>query len=85
MARTRNAQNGRLEEALAILIQNQAAFVAQLRETDREQIELQRKIDERFLRIETLLLEHSRILAEHTRILQRLPEEVREKISFKSQ
>jgi hypothetical protein len=84
MARAKQQGNGRLEEALATLIQNQAAFVAQLHQRDREMAELQRVNSERFARIESILLEHSRILAEHTRILERLPEAVREKIGFKA-
>jgi DNA repair ATPase RecN len=62
MARARNRTNGRLEEALATLlqnqatlVQNQAAFVAQLRERDREMIEMQRRfarIDERFAQVD---------------------------------
>lgn len=44
----RPKSNGRLEEAMALLIQNQAAFVAQLSRTD-ERIA---RSDERFARIE---------------------------------
>ena len=39
--------------------------------------------DERFARIEAILLDHSRILADHTAILQALPEAVRERMGFK--
>jgi serine phosphatase RsbU (regulator of sigma subunit) len=91
MARTKQEKNGRLEEALATLLQNQAAlvqnqtsFVTQLRERDREMTELQRINSERFARIEAILLDHSRILAEHGRILERLPDAVRDKIGFKA-
>ena len=87
----RNAHNGRLEEAIAMLVQtqatfvqNQAAFQAQLSETEREN-------SKRFARIEAILMEHSRILAEHSRILEelpetlaQLPEAVRQKIGFKA-
>ena len=84
MARTRNQGNGRLEEAIAILFQNQAAFLARIAEMDRRTAEMDRINSERFGRIEALLLEHSRILAEHTRILQALPETIRQKIGFKT-
>jgi len=84
MARAKNQKNGRLEEALATLIQNQAAFVAQLYQRDREMAELQRINSERFARIEAILLDHSRILAEHGRILERLPDVVRDKIGLKA-
>src|SRR5436190_21431906 len=80
MARARKPSNGRLEEAIALLLQNQAAFLARASETDRVLAETQRsmdatqrRIDERFARIEALLLEHNRIL-------QALPERIREKI-----
>ncbi len=78
MARSRrNGSHDRLEEAMALLINNQAAFVAQLRENDRLRAELKRESDERFARIEALLLEHNRILTA-------LPDAIREKIGFKA-
>ena len=62
--------NGNLEQAMALLIQNQAAFmsafIAQLSRTEA-----------RFDNIERLLAEHHRILVE-------LPEAIREKIGFKA-
>jgi len=88
MARARSSDNGhsRLEEAMALLINNQAAFVARMAEAD-----------QRFARIEALLADHSRVLGEHSRILaehsqafaemthllQGLPEVIRDKIGFK--
>jgi hypothetical protein len=90
MARARNHQNGRLEEAMATLLQNQALFVAQMAETNRRMDERFARMDERFVRMderfarmEAILVQHSQILNEHTRILQTLPEAVREKIGFK--
>ena len=85
MARKGTPSNGhdRLSEALAILIQNQAAFVAAQRETDRLHSQYERESAERFARIETQMAQIMRVLAEHGRILERLPEAVREKISFK--
>ena len=70
--------NGRLEEAMALLIQNQAAFVGQLRETDNRMAAMERVNAERFARIETLLLEHNRML-------KALPDAVRQKIGFKTE
>jgi hypothetical protein len=93
VARKRTSQNGhdRLEEAMATLIQNQAAFVSQLAahdrahaELEREHLELKRQTDERFLRIEGQMAEIIRVLNEHTRQLERLTEAVREKIGFKA-
>jgi hypothetical protein len=83
MARARQSRNGRLEDALATLLQTQAsmqqtqvAFFAQMAEMKAES-------DRRFARIEAILLEHTRILQEHSRILAALPDAVREKIGFK--
>ncbi len=91
MARAKSAGNGRLEEALAslvqaqtTLVQNQAAFVARIAETDARIAEINARMaemdrinSERFARIEALLLEHNRIL-------QALPDVIREKIGFKA-
>jgi hypothetical protein len=82
MARTKNAGDGRLEEALATLIQNQAAFVARMSDIDAQMAETNRINAERFARIEALLLEHTRILQEHGRIMQALTDAIREKIGF---
>ncbi len=90
MPRPKGERNGRLDEAMALLINNQAALVAQMSEAARERAEIRRQMaeterinSERFGRIETILLDHSRILAEHGAILQRLPDAVREKMGFK--
>src|ERR1041384_6521373 len=104
MARVKNNGNGRLEEAMAKLAeeqkrqaeehgelekalrhmlqtqalhqQNQAENQRDLAESRRELSELRRQADQRFARIEAILLEH-------TRILQALPDAVREKIGYK--
>ncbi len=75
--------SGRLEEALAILIQYQAAFVPRMADIDAREAETNRLNSKRFARIEALLLEHTRILLDHSRILEALPEAVREKFGFK--
>jgi hypothetical protein len=91
MARVKDQGNGRLEEAMAnllqsqaILVQNQAAFLARAAEMDqrfaesqRDWVESQRNIKEQFSRIEAILLEHNRIL-------QALPDAIRDKIGFKA-
>jgi predicted nucleic acid-binding Zn-ribbon protein len=85
LARKGSAPNGRdrLEEALATLIQNQAAFVSQLSESgrrhaeierqhlefERRHVEYQRESAERFARIEAQIAEIIRVLAEHGRLL----------------
>jgi hypothetical protein len=90
MARARGSSNGRLEEAMALLINNQAAFnnnqtafVSRLADMDRENAQ-------RFARIEAILADHSRILGEHSRILAEvlhrldtMEQAIREKIGFK--
>lgn len=87
MARTKNQGNGhtdRLADALATLIQNEAAFVARLADTDSRLAELERINTERFARIEERFGQIEKILLEHNRILEALREAVREKIGFKA-
>jgi hypothetical protein len=83
MAKAKPTRNGRLEEAMATLlqnqaslVQNQAAFVGRMSEIDERLSKLERIMSERFARIEAILIEHSRIL-------QTLPDAIREKIGFK--
>jgi hypothetical protein len=92
--RRNKSDNGRdrLEDAIATLIQNQAAFLAQLAESklhqiqfERQHLEFERQTAERFARIEAQMAEIVRVLADHGRILERLTEAVREKIGFKGQ
>ena len=87
MARKSTASNGRdrLDEALAMLIPNQAMFVSRLAETDRLQAQFQREAAERFAHIDAQMAEIIRVLNEHSRLLERLPEAVREKSGFKAQ
>jgi hypothetical protein len=100
LARKDVAQNGhdRLEDAMATLIQNQAAFVGsqaefarrqaeserQHLEFERRHLEFERQSSERFARIEADIAAILRVLAEHSRLLERLPEAVRDKIGFKT-
>lgn len=90
MAQTKSDSNGHLDEALRDLVKSQAALNqamaarAQLQATllaDNDR--LRRQSDERFARIEAILLEHSRILTEHTRILEALPDAVRQRMGFR--
>jgi hypothetical protein len=91
MAKNVARRNGRqrLEEAMAMLVQNEAQFVARLSESDqrhaeneRLRLQYEREAAERFARIEADLAAVIRVLGEHTRMLERLPEAVREKIGF---
>lgn len=74
---------------MALLIQNQAAFVSSRAEPDRHMAEtgrlhakFEREANERFARIEAQMAEIIRVLNEHGRILERLPEAIRERIGF---
>ena len=74
------AKNGNnLQEAMALLINNQAAFVGQLGETNRRQRTIEKKLDT----IERILLRHERILLRHDRVLDEMPEAIRRKVGFK--
>jgi hypothetical protein len=99
MVQENTPQNGRdrLEEAMALLIQNQAAFVGRLAENERthldferrhleferKHLEFERETAERFARIEGQMAEIIRVLSEHGEVMQRLSDAVREKIGFK--
>jgi len=78
-------RNHKLEEAIATLIQNQAAFVAEMRERNRELAELDREMaqlkrtsDERFARIEERFGRIESMLT----ALASLPDKVKEQIAF---
>lgn len=78
MKRTRML-NGDLSQAMVLLIRNQAAFIAQLSETNREaaqvrkeMMDISRRTDERCARIESILL----------RLVEVLPEAVRDRIGI---
>ena len=84
MARAKAEGNGELRAAIQQLIQAQATLTAlqaklidDRAEMERRWEEVQRRNDERFARIEAILLEHSRIL-------RALPDAVRDKIGFKA-
>ena len=84
MAKKTVSENGhnRLEEAMALLINNQAAFLSRMADSDRRLSEIERAASERFARIERDMSAILRVLAEHSQMLERLPEAVREKIGF---
>jgi hypothetical protein len=83
MARAKNAGNGRLEDAMATLIQNQASFVARMSEIDSRMAEMNQLNTERFARIEERFARIEKLLLEHNRMLQALPDAIRDKIGFK--
>jgi hypothetical protein len=57
--------------------------IREIADLRRESGVLQRPNDERFSRIERILLDHSRVLAEHPRILGALPEAIRQKTGIR--
>jgi len=75
------ARNNHLEEAMALLIRNQAAFVEQIARNDQERLDLkewQRKAEARFEKIEQRLAQIEATLAEMPNtilqsVLQELP------------
>ena len=93
----RTHRNGTLAQAMALLVHNQAALVAQIAEINKDRVEIERRTELRFKHIEktmdemkAILVHHDQLLAEHSRILKeipeilaRLPEAVRRKIGFK--
>lgn len=76
--RTRARQSGAtlLEQAIAVLIQNQAAFLSQVPRTDRELSRIERENSQRFSRIETELEQIRNILVRHEAIINDLPEAI---------
>jgi chromosome segregation ATPase len=98
MAKKETAGNGRLEEAMAMLIQNQASFLSHMAKTDERMAktdERMAKTDERMAKTDERRAEIDReiaerfarieaLLLEHNRLLQALPEAVRAKIGFQS-
>jgi hypothetical protein len=83
--------NGTLAQEIALLIQNQAAFVAELAEANRERTAIERRTEARFRHIEktmdeikAMLIDRERVLREVYEMLKELPEAVRQKIGFKT-
>jgi hypothetical protein len=80
-------RNGTLAQAMALLIQNQAAFVSQQVESNKARAEADRRtqmMELRILHIERMIEEIRAILVRHERILKELPETLRQKIGFKT-
>jgi hypothetical protein len=67
------SSNGSLETAMALLIQNQAAFVSNRQRHEDEFTAIKREFDQ----IKAILIRHERILMD-------LPEAIRQKVGFKS-
>jgi hypothetical protein len=87
MARKGASENGheRLAEAMALLIQNQAAFLGRLADIERATSERFGRIEKDMRAMQNDMAAILRVLSEHSRLLERLPEAVRDKIGFKGQ
>ena len=72
-----------LQQAMALLIQNQAQFLSHLAEIHKRQDKHQAESDRRFARIEDELEQIKAILLRHDRVLADLPEAIRQKVGFK--
>jgi ABC-type uncharacterized transport system permease subunit len=66
------------QQNISTLQQNTLTMQAEWSEFRKQSVEVQRSIDQRFARIEALLLEHHRML-------EALPDAIRDKIGFKPQ
>jgi glutamyl/glutaminyl-tRNA synthetase len=82
MQRQTSRRSTHLEEAIALLIQTQAAFVAQLAESRRDQAESRRENDKTFAEINKKFTHIEAMLMRHERMLTDLPEVIRQKIDF---
>jgi hypothetical protein len=72
-----NGTAGSLEQAMALLIQNQASFLSTF-------LSQMTQTHERFVRIDRELEQIKAILLRHGQLLNDLPEAIRQKIGFKS-
>ena len=88
MAARKSPANNHLQEAMALLISNQAAFVEQIARNDQERLALQietkewqRKSEERFARIEAQLTQLPAKIVQA--VLDQLPR-IKKEIGFKS-
>jgi len=75
-----NRKSSLIEQAMATLLTNQAAFLSQLAENNKARAEA----DLRFARIERDLDEIKALLLRHDRVLASLADAVSRKIGFKS-
>ena len=84
MAKKNGSQGTRngLEQAMILLIQNQAAFQSQLTAVNERMDKRSARIDERFERIENDLTAIKGLLMRHEQLLEALPEAIRQKIGF---
>jgi len=80
MVRKSGNANNNLQEAMALLIRNQAAFLSQLTE-DHKRLS---KKEQDLADIKRDLAQIKAILLRHDQVLADLPEAIRQKVGFKS-
>ena len=73
-----------LNQAVALLIQTQAAFVSEMREMHQRLDNNEREIRATLFRHEQILMRHEELLKELTGAISRLPEVIRQEIGFKA-
>ena len=71
----KNGQGAALATAMALLVQNQAESISEHRLLNRELLALKKESEDRWVRIEALLVQHDRMLRE-------LPKAIRKKIGY---
>lgn len=80
-------RNGTLAQAMTLLIQSQAAFVAQLADSNKSRAETDRRMQSmevRITHIERMIEEIRAILIRHEQVLEQLSDTLRQKIGFKT-
>ena len=87
---TTGRQNGHLAEAMALLFQNQVAFLAQMTEDHKRFSKIEEDVAENkrdLDQIKAILLRHEQMLTELLKLpdaISKLPEAIRQKIGFKA-
>ena len=84
MQRRSSNGNVNLQQAIALLIQNQAAFLRSSITTQERLARIENETQERFARIERDLDQIKAILRELQAVVLEMPEAVRQKIGFKA-
>jgi hypothetical protein len=85
MARRTDTSSINLQEAAALLLRNQAAFVAEMAAMNSRREADMRRWEENRIRSDARFAAIERELDEIKRILLQLPEAIRQKIGFKSE
>ena len=82
--RSSRRTNDPIQAAIALLIQNQAAFVAQQSETNKIMAESERRLTRDMEQIKAAMTRMSEDIARLYEIIEQMPEIIRQKIGFKT-